>query len=432
MDAALRRSTIRIVTWRLIPLLLLAYLAAYIDRINIGFAATALKSDLGLSNTVFGFGAGLFFIAYFIFEVPSNLILTKLGPRRWIARIMVTWGLLSAAMMFVQGPLSFYVLRFLLGFAEAGFFPGVIYYLVCWFPSSYRARLMALFTAGIPISTVIGAPLSGALLEMHGIGGLHGWQWMFLLEGLPAVGLGVAVFYLLPDHPREARWLSPAQKDWLETTLAAEPNRPTTAHLRTTLKAFYDPRVLALCLAYFANTSASLSLAFFLPQIIATMGTTPFHTGLLTAIPALVGVAGLAAISIASDRTGNHRGLLLAALLITGAGFFVAALWGGAGASVIGIVALSFASIGIHGLKAPFWSLAPITLAGGAAAGGIAWINSVGNLGGFFGPFILGWFADVFGNYLAGIYALAGLQVVVALIVSLVLRPRGVTERDRA
>jgi len=246
------------------------------------------------------------------------------------------------------------------------------------------------------------------------------------------MGLGIAVYFLLPDRPRDARWLSPPQKDWLETTLAAEPNRPTTAHLRTTLRAFYDPRVLVLCLAYFANTSASLSLAFFLPQIIATMGTTTMQTGWLTAIPSLVGVAGLAAISIASDRTGNHRALLLAALLITGVGFFVAALWGGAGASIIGIVALSFASIGIHGLKAPFWSLAPITLAGGAAAGGIAWINSVGNLGGFFGPFILGWLTDVFGHYLAGMYALAGLQIVVALIVLRVLRPRGETERDRA
>jgi MFS family permease len=423
MDAALGRSTIRIVTWRLIPLLLLAYLAAYIDRINIGFAATALKSDLGISNTVFGFGAGLFFIAYFIFEVPSNLILTRLGPRRWIARIMVSWGLLSAAMMFVQGPLSFYVLRFLLGFAEAGFFPGVIYYLVCWFPKTHRARLMALFTAGIPISTVIGAPLSSALLGMHGIAGLQGWQWMFLLEGLPAVGLGIAVLYLLPDHPREARFLTQAQKDWLETTLAAEPNRPTTAHLRTTLKAFYDLRVLVLCLAYFANTSASLSLAFFLPQIIATMGTTTMQTGWLTAIPSLVGVAGLLAISIASDRSGNHRALLLVTLLITGTGFFLAALLGAGGASVIGIVALSFASIGIHGLKAPFWSLAPITLAGSAAAGGIAWINSVGNLGGFFGPTILGWLTDMFGNYLAGIYALAGLQIVVAILVAAALRP---------
>ncbi|HEX2760103.1 MAG TPA: MFS transporter, partial [Rhizomicrobium sp.] len=199
--------------------------------------------------------------------------------------------------------------------------------------------------------------------------------------------------------------------------------------LRATFKAFYDIRVLALCLAYFANTSASLSLAFFLPQIIATMGTTPFQTGLLTAIPSLVGVAGLAAISIASDRSGNHRALLLAALLITGAGFYLAAQFGGAGASAIGIVALSFASIGVHGLKAPFWSLAPITLAGGAAAGGIAWINSVGNLGGFFGPSILGWLTDVFGNYLAGMYALAGLQIVVAILVAAVLRPAGAREK---
>lgn len=428
MDAEIRRSTIRTVTLRLIPLLLLAYLAAYIDRINIGFAGTALKTDLGLSNTVFGLGAGLFFVSYFLFEVPSNLILTKVGPRRWIARIMVTWGLLSAAMMFVQGPVSFYLLRFALGFAEAGFFPGVIYYLVCWFPGAYRARLMALFTAGIPISTVVGGPLSGLLLNMNGIWDLRGWQWMFLLEGLPAVGIGIAVYVLLPDRPADARWLSPAQKLWLETTLASEPNRPGAANIWTTLKSFYDPRVLALCFIYLANTSANFSLAFFLPQIIATMGTSPMQTGLLTAIPAAVGVVGLVAIGWLSDRFANHRALLLASLLITGAGLFAAARFGAGGASAVGIVALSFASIGIHGLKAPFWALAPMTLAGGAAAGGIAWINSVGNLGGFFGPSLLGWLTDMFGNYIAGIYVLACVQVVVALLAILVLRTK--TERQ--
>jgi ACS family tartrate transporter-like MFS transporter len=327
-------------------------------------------------------------------------------------------------MVFVQGPYSFYLIRFLLGFAEAGFFPGVIYYIVCWFPGAYRARMMALFTAGIPLSTVIGAPISSQLLKMSGIAGLPGWQWMFLLEGLPAVAIGVLVFFTLPDRPRDAKFLSPAQKEWLETTLAAEPERYVPAQFLSTLKCFYDPRVVALCLIYFANISANLSLAFFLPQIIASTGTTLTQTGFLTTIPSVVGVLGLIAIGWLSDHFANHRALLLASLLITGAGFIAAAQFGAGGASAIGIAALAFASIGIHGLKAPFWSLAPMTLAGPAAAGGIAWINSAGNLGGFFGPSILGWLTDTFGGYKAGIYALGGVQIAVALLAMLILRPR--------
>lgn len=424
MTADQDRKTIRTVTLRLIPLLLLAYLAAYIDRINIGFAGSALKTDLGLSNTMFGLGAGLFFISYFLFEVPSNLLLAKLGARRWVARIMVTWGLLSAGMIFVEGPRSFYLLRFLLGFAEAGFFPGVIYYLTCWFPSSYRARIMALFTAGIPLSTVIGGPISGLLLGMSGIGGLPGWQWMFLMEGLPAVAIGILIFFMLPDRPRDAKWLSPEQKRWLEITLAIEPNHPAKANFLTTIKSFYNPRVITLCLVYLANTSANFALAFFLPQIIASMGTTQMQTGLLTAVPAAVGLLGLMLIGWLSDRFANHRALLLVSLAITALGLLVAAQFGASGASVIGMMALAFASIGIHGLKAPFWALAPMTLAGSAAAGGIAWINSVGNLGGFFGPTILGWLTDTFGSYKAGICTLAGIQVIMAILVLLVLKPQ--------
>jgi ACS family tartrate transporter-like MFS transporter len=284
--------------------------------------------------------------------------------------------------------------------------------------------MMALFTAGIPLSTVIGAPLSSQLLKMSGIAGLPGWQWMFLLEGLPAVAIGILVFFTLPDRPRDAKFLSLQQKQWLESTLAAEPERHVAAHFMSTLKAFYDLRVVALCLIYFANISANLSLAFFLPQIIASMGTSLTQTGLLTAIPSAVGVLGLVAIGWLSDHFANHRALLLASLLITAAGLFAAAQFGAGGASAIGIVAIAFASIGIHGLKAPFWSLAPITLAGPAAAGGIAWINSVGNLGGFFGPSILGWLTDTFGTYRAGIYFLATVQLAVALLAMFILRPQ--------
>ena len=425
MDQELGRTTIRTVVWHLMPILLLAYLTNYIDRINIGFAGAALRHDLNLSATMFGTGAGLFFISYFLFEVPSNLVLERIGARRWIARIMVTWGLLSVGMIFIQGPISFYVLRFLLGMAEAGFFPGIIFYLVCWFPSVYRARLMALFTLGIPLSTVIGAPLSGVFLSMTGIWGLPGWQWMFILEGLPAVILGIVIYYRLPDRPAEAKWLPAEQKQWLESALAADPTRPRKSHLFDTFHSFYDPRVLGMAVIYLCNTSANFSLAFFLPQIVGTMGLSQITTQLLVAIPAFMGVLGLLVIGNLADRFGK-RPLLITCLVITGLGLGTAAMIGAAGASLIGIAALSFAGIGIHSLKSPFWALAPMTLSASAAAGGIAWINSVGNLGGFFGPTILGWLTDHFGGYRAGILALAGVQLV-AILITLLLRPRAGT-----
>jgi len=427
MDQDLGRNTIRTVVWHLMPILLLAYLVNYIDRINIGFAGASLRHDLNISNTVFGTAAGLFFISYFLFEVPSNLILERIGARRWIARIMVTWGLLSVGMIFVQGVWSFYLLRFLLGMAEAGFFPGIIFYLVCWFPNAYRTKLMALFAVGIPLSTVIGAPLSGVFLSMNGIWGLPGWQWMFILEGLPAVILGVVIFFYLPDRPAEARWLSSEQKQWLEGALAADPTRPKRSHLGDTLHSFYDPRVLAMAFIYLCNTSANFSLTFFLPQIVGKMGLSQQQTLLLVAIPALMGVLGLLVIGWLSNRFGN-RPLLIICLLITGLGLGAASLFGAGGASVIGIAALSFAGFGIHSLKSPFWALAPLTLSASAAAGGIAWINSVGNLGGFFGPSVMGWLTDLFdGNYQAGILVLACVQLA-AIIVTIFLRPRAGTE----
>jgi ACS family tartrate transporter-like MFS transporter len=418
----LGRATIRTVIRHLMPLLLLAYLVNYIDRINIGFAGAALRHDLGLSATAFGIAAGLFFVSYFLFEVPSNLILERIGARRWIARIMISWGVLSACMVFVKGEWSFYALRFVLGMAEAGFFPGIIFYLVCWFPAAYRARMMALFTVGIPLSTVIGAPLSGALLSMDGIMGLPGWQWMFILEGLPAVILGLVIFRYLPDHPAEAKWLPADQKAGLENALAADPSRPRRSHLVETFRSFYDLRLLGMALIYFCNLGANYTLAFFLPQIVGTMGLGQMQTQLLVAIPAAMGVLGLVVIGWLSSRVAN-RPLLIFCIAVTGIGLAAASLFGAGGASVIGIAALSFAGFGIHSLKSPFWALAPLTLSASAAAGGIAWINAVGNLGGFFGPPMLGWLTDFFGNYRAGILALAGVQIF-AIIITLLLRPR--------
>ena len=424
MTEEMQKRTIRTLTLRIIPILLVGYLIAYVDRINIGFAATALKHDLGLSNTVFGFGAGLFFVGYFFFEVPSNLLLEKIGPRVWLARIMISWGILSAGMVFVRGEYSFYALRFLIGIAEAGFFPGVLFIIATWFPQNYQTRLMGLFSAGIPLSSVIGAPLSGALLGLNGVMGLPGWWWMFVLEGVPAVLLGVALYLLLPDRPRNARWLSAEQKDWLEDALAASPWRHQPSRLRDTLKSFYDPRVLALALCMFCNIAASIGLAVFLPQIVASMGVSRMATGWITAIPAAFGVLGLYGLGWLSDRTGNRRLMLLVSIGISFVGLLLAARFGAGGASAIGIVALSFGALGIFGLKAPFWALVPTVVAGPAMAGGIAWINSIGNLGGAFGPGIIGWLSDVFGGYEAGIYALAAAQLVAGLLVGLLLRPQ--------
>jgi ACS family tartrate transporter-like MFS transporter len=423
MNPDQQSQTIRTVTLRLMPILLLSYFIAYVDRINIGFAATALSKSLGLSHAVFGFGAGLFFIGYFLFEVPSNLLLARIGARRWISRIMVTWGLLSACMIFVRGEYSFYALRFLIGVAEAGFFPGVVYYIVCWFPNNYRARLMALFSVSIPLSSVIGAPLSSALLSMDGFWGLAGWDWMFLIEGLPAVLVGLVIFLMLPDRPREASFLSAAQKDWLENELETEKRAAPPPRPGNPLWIFLDPAVLALCAIYFANVSANLALAFFLPTIIGHMGLTQMQTGLLTAVPAAVGVAGLVLFGWLSDRYQDRRGALLAAVLFTLAGLVLAARFGAGGASFIGIAALSIAAIGIHGLKSPFWAIAPLVLGPMAAAGGIAWINAVGNLGGFVGPWVIGWLIDHFGTYTAAIYALAAMQAVAVVLVFLVQRP---------
>jgi len=272
---------------------------------------------------------------------------------------------------------------------------------------------------------VIGAPLSGVFLSMTGIWGLPGWQWMFILEGLPAVILGIVIYYRLPDRPAEAKWLSGEQKQWLESALAADPTRPRRSHLFDTFHSFYDPRVLGMAVIYLCNTSANFSLAFFLPQIVGTMGLSQITTQLLVAIPAFMGVLGLLVIGNLADRFGK-RPLLITCLVITGLGLGTAAMIGAAGASLIGIAALSFAGIGIHSLKSPFWALAPMTLSASAAAGGIAWINSVGNLGGFFGPTILGWLTDHFGGYRAGILALAGVQLV-AILITLLLRPRAGT-----
>src|SRR3954447_21775360 len=278
-------ATIKKVFIRLMPILFISYILAYIDRINIGFAALKMNVDLGISPYIYGLGAGVFFLGYFIFEIPSNLMLEKTGARRWIARIMISWGVLSAGMALVQGPTSFIVARFLLGAAEAGFFPGVILYLTYWFPQEYRARIIAAFMVAIPVSLALGAPLSTAILQMDGIAGLKGWQWLFIIEGVPTVLFGFVFLAVMPDRPRDAQWLGAEERNSLQSVIDSEHKAVAAVHGTSVLRAFADPRLLALAFIYFVNTTANLGLAFFLPQILKSLGLTDMQTGLMTSVP---------------------------------------------------------------------------------------------------------------------------------------------------
>lgn len=412
MTEEIEKRTVRKALLRLMPLLLLSYFLAYIDRMNVGFAALTMNKEIGLTAYIYGLGAGVFFWGYFLFEVPSNLVLAKVGARRWISRIMVTWGLISAAMVFVSGPTSFIVMRFLLGAAEAGFFPGVLFYLMSWFPAAYRARIVAVFSIALPVSLGIGAPLSTCILELNGVWGLSGWQWLFLLEGLPTVVVGAIVLAYLPDRPTEAKWLSEAEKAWLQSTIDRERALVQAQEKISVWKTFFDRRVLGLSLIYVANTSANMGLAFFLPQIIKGFGLTDMQTGLVTSIPYVFGVVGILVWGYLSDRFNERRWSLCLALVITSAGL------AGAGyltQNPLAVACMAVAAIGIYGTKAPFWALPPTFLTGSAAAAGIALINSIGNLGGFIGPSVVGWVRETTGSFAAGLGFLAGLALLAAI-----------------
>lgn len=412
MTEEIEKRTVRKALLRLMPLLLLSYFLAYIDRMNVGFAALTMNKEIGLTAYIYGLGAGVFFWGYFLFEVPSNLVLAKVGARRWISRIMVTWGLISAAMVFVSGPTSFIVMRFLLGAAEAGFFPGVLFYLMSWFPAAYRARIVAVFSIALPVSLGIGAPLSTCILELNGVWGLSGWQWLFLLEGLPTVVVGAIVLAYLPDRPTEAKWLSEAEKAWLQSTIDRERALVQAQEKISVWKTFFDRRVLGLSLIYVANTSANMGLAFFLPQIIKGFGLTDMQTGLVTSIPYVFGVVGILVWGYLSDRFNERRWSLCLALVITSVGL------AGAGyltQNPLAVACMAVAAIGIYGTKAPFWALPPTFLTGSAAAAGIALINSIGNLGGFIGPSVVGWVRETTGSFAAGLGFLAGLALLAAI-----------------
>ncbi|WP_428944256.1 MFS transporter [Pantoea sp. FN060301] len=417
MNDNLEKRVMRKVTLRIVPFIMLLYFIAFLDRVNIGFAALTMNQDLGFSPTVFGFGAGIFFLGYFLFEVPSNLILHKVGARIWIARVMITWGLVSGCMAFVQGTTSFYTLRFLLGVAEAGFFPGIILYLSYWFPATRRAQVTAIFMAAAPLSTALGSPLSAALLEMHGMLGFAGWQWMFVVEAVPAILLGIVVLFYLTDRPEKARWLTDEERDWLQATLQKEERaRAAKQSHSSAWKGLADKRVLALALVYFGTSAGLYTLGIWSPQIIQSFGASSMTIGFLNAFPAVIGVIGMVLWARHSDRTGERSWHVTGACLLAAAGLIYA---GNVSTLPTVIIALTLVTVGISASKPPLWSMPTLFLSGPAAAAGIATINSIGNLGGFVGPMMIGVIRQQTGSYTWGLFFVAGLLCLSAVVVLL-------------
>lgn len=418
MASELETRVLRKITWRIVPFIMLLYFVAFIDRVNIGFAALTMNKDIGLSPTVFGFGAGIFFWGYFLFEVPSNLALDRFGARLWIARVMITWGIVSGAMAFVQGPISFYGLRFLLGAAEAGFFPGIILYLSYWFPAGRRAAVTALFMAAAPLSTVLGSPVSGALLAMDGVLGFKGWQWLFLIEAVPAVLLGFVVLAYMTDRPEQARWLADEERNWLVHTMNDETTRKVAAS-HGIWRGLADIRVLALSLVYFGTSAGLYTLGVWAPQIIKQFGLSSLAVGFLNAVPPTVAVVVMILWARHSDRTGERTWHVVLACLLSALGLWFAGV--AAGVTSV-LVALTLVNVGISSSKPPLWSMPTMFLSGSAAAAGIATINSIGNLGGFVGPAMIGWIKDRTGSFEGGLYFVAGLLLVSAVLTLLLSR----------
>jgi MFS transporter, ACS family, tartrate transporter len=413
-DPTIGATALRKLAWRLIPFLGVLYFFAFLDRVNVGFAALTMNTDLGLSAAVFGLGSGIFFIGYILFEVPSNVMLERFGARIWIARIMISWGVLSAAMAFVQGPKSFYLVRFLLGIAEAGFFPGIIFYLTCWFPSQHRARIIALFMIALPLSSVIGAPISTSLLGIEAAG-LRGWQWMFLMEAVPTIVLGFIVLTVLPDRPADAKWLSTEEKRWLQGELANEHTESSHGHASSLREALLLPRVWRNGFVYFCILVGLYGFSFWLPQIIASLGQmTNAQVGLVTMIPYTLACIALVLWGRHSDAT-EERALHVAAPALLGAIALTISGW--TNDPLIAFAALCLAAVGIYSGLPSFWALASKGLQGAAAAGAIALINSVGNFGGFLGPAAIGMAKTHTNSYAASLLFIAVFLALAAAVV---------------
>jgi MFS family permease len=412
-DAPLAARAYRKVFWRLMPFLMLCYAASYMDRVNIGFAKLQMQQDLGFSDTVFGLGSGVFFIGYFLFEVPSNILMHRIGARVWIARIMITWGLLSGAFIWVHGVPAFYGLRFVLGLAEAGFYPGVILYLTYWFPAQWRGRVISVLMSAIPVSSIFGNPLSGWVMDaMNHVAGAPGWKWMFVVEAAPAVLVGIAALLCLDNSILEARWLDADEKRVLAEAVA-EDRRLQTDGVHGALDAFRDPRVWLMCLIYFCFVLGQYGLNFWMPTLLQTAGVKGATAiGLVSAIPYIVTLAMMNVLGVSADRRRERRWHLVIPALIGAVGFVVAPTAPNVG---IAVAALSLAAAGAISCAPLFWSLPTAFLAGAAAAAGIAVVNSVGNLAGFVAPYLIGYAKDSTGSAAAGLYAIAAGLVVGAV-----------------
>ena len=428
MDPVEKR-TIAKVSLRLVPFLMLCYFVAYLDRVNVGFAALSMNKALGISSTAFGFGAGIFFVSYFVFEVPSNLALERFGARKWIARIMLSWGILSGSMALVGGEYSFYLVRVLLGVAEAGFFPGIIFYLTLWFPGVYRARIVGWFMAAIPLSSVLGFPVSGLILGMDNVGGLAGWQWLFILEAAPAVILAVVVWFYLTDRPADATWLAPDERAWLAKRLADEARQKQDVHGISVGQALFNPKVLALALVYFGAVATNYGIVFWLPQIVKGFGLSNVATGFVSAIPYVVGTIGMVLWSRRSDAKLERTWHAAFPFLIAAVGIAGSTLLND---PTLKMVALSVGAFGVFAVLPVFWTFPTAFLSGAAAAAGIAVINSLGNLAGFFGPFVMGWLKDLTGNFATGLWAIAACAVMGMVIVLMLKHDTALEAAPRA
>jgi len=421
MKSEIETRVCRKLMWRIIPFVMVLYFISFLDRVNVGFAAMTMNKAIGLSPAAFGLGGGLFFLGYFLFEVPSNLILHRVGARIWIARVMITWGLISALSAFVAGPNSFYVMRFLLGVAEAGFFPGIILYLSLWFPARQRAVAAAWFMAAAPISVALGSPLSGAIMQLPSVAGLADWQILYVVEAVPAVLLGLVVLKYMTDAPSKANWLAPEEREWLVARLKAEASsrQSSAGHHAGALSALKDPRVLALALIYFGTSAGLYTLGLWAPLMVREFGFTPLQTGLLTGVPSVVAVVAMILWARHSDRTGERSWHVVIPCVLACAGFIFA---GQASTALWVVLALVVVNVGISSAKAPLWAMPSTFLSGAGAAAGIAMINSLGNLGGFVGPAAIGWLKERTGGYAAGLYVVAATLAVSAIVTLLLSR----------
>lgn len=419
-DSTATAATYRKIAWRLLPFLVFLFVLAWIDRVNVGFAKLAMLDDLGFSEAVYGLGAGIFFIGYFLFEVPSNLLLEKIGARRTLARITILWGLTSVAMAYVESPMSFYVLRFLLGAFEAGFFPGVVLYLTYWFPAAQRARINGMFMTSFAIAGVVGGPIAGFIMSrMVGVGSLANWQWLFIIEGIPSVLAGIAVLRYLPEKPAQAKWLTQAERDHVSQVIAREDAAPEKhSDLKSLVR---NPKVWLCALVYFCIVSGNATIAFWTPSVIKSLGIDNNMTiGLLAAIPFIIGTLAMVWNGHHSDQTGERRAHCAIAALLAGLGLIATGLC--LGNATLALIALTVAAAGILAAFPVFWSIPGAFLAGTAAAGGIALINCIGNLAGFVAPYMIGFLRTLTGSLSAGLYFVAALEILAAVMVFLLFK----------